>query len=662
MYNILCKKENRKAGCVVAEKTNSLAPFLFHQGTNYQAYEYMGAHLTGDEIVFRVWAPHAKTVFLIGDFNAWREETPMKRVSDGGIFEVSVARERFAAGKLYKYRIMTDHGFFDKADPYGFSMEPPPQTASAICDLSCYQWRDGGWMKNRAETMGKAYYEQPLNIYEVHLGSWKRHDDSSYLSYRELADDLIPYVKQMGYTHIELMPVMEHPFDGSWGYQICGYYAPTARFGTPIDFMAFVDSFHEAGIGVILDWVPAHFPKDAHGLYEFDGEPLYEFQGEDRMEHREWGTRCFDVGRNEVECFLVSNASFWAEVYHIDGLRVDAVASMLYLDYDRKPGEWNPNIYGENKSLEAIAFFRKLNSHMRNRFPDVLMIAEESTAWENVTRFEKGGLGFSLKWNMGWMNDILSYLATDPLFRKYHHEKTTFSLTYCFGESYVLPISHDETVHGKKSLLDRMPGDYHQKFAGTRAFLAYMMTHPGKKLIFMGCEIGQFREWDFEGQIEWFLLRYDAHASLQLYFAELNHFYLAHPALYEVDGSWDGFRWIDPDDRDRSILSYRRIDKRGEELIVLVNFTPVTRLGYQLAMPFAGEYEELLNSDDTRYGGSGILNSGKLITEEDGVLSVTVPPLGACIFRCVKKMPKKIRKVKDTEVQRKNVSDEKSYS
>ncbi len=632
------------------EKTNALAPFLFHQGTNYEAYEFLGAHRLADgaEWVFRVWAPHALSVYVVGDFNGWGEDAPMRRVTADGVFETTVRAERFAESPLYKYRIVTDHGDLYKADPYGFSMEKPPNTASAVCDLS-YTWHDEGWMTHRARVMSHNAYEQPMNIYEVHLGSWKRHEDGSYLSYRELADELVPYVKQMGYTHVELMPVMEHPFDGSWGYQVCGYYAPSARFGGPTDFMAFVDAMHCAGIGVILDWVPAHFPKDAHGLYEFDGEALYEFQGEDRMEHREWGTRCFDVGRNEVECFLISNAAFWANRYHADGLRVDAVASMLYLDYDREPGQWNPNIYGENKSLEAIAFFQKLNSHMKNRFPDVMMIAEESTAWPNVTRFDGGGLGFSLKWNMGWMNDMLFYSALDPIYRKFHHDKTTFSLTYSFSEAFVLPISHDEVVHGKKSLLDKMPGDYDMKFAGTRAFFTYMMTHPGKKLMFMGNEIGQFREWDFEGQIEWFLLDYDKHAALQRYFAELNHFYLAHPALYEVDNSWEGFTWIDPNDRDRSILSYRRIDKKGNELIVVINFTPVERKNCWLKAPFNGDYEELLNSDDARFGGSGLTNAGTLKTDEHGGLSLSLAPLGASILYCKRKKP-----AKTTRLLRKN--------
>ena len=627
---------------------DTLAPYLFHQGTNYRSYEYMGCHAgtrqceDGQEratYVFRVWAPHATAVFVTGDFNGWTNTAPMTRITEDGIWEAELEAELFEKSKLYKYRILSPKGQTLKADPYSFSMELPPNTASVAGDLPDYPWTDEGWMAHRRKCMADGFYKQPLNIYEVHLGSWKLREDGSFYSYAEIAKELSCYVKQMGYTHVELLPIMEHPYDGSWGYQVCGYYAPTARYGSAEELMAFVDIMHNAGIGVILDWVPAHFPKDAHGLYEFDGEPLYEYQGADRMEHREWGTRCFDVARNEVECFLVSNAAYWAECYHVDGLRVDAVAAMLYLDYDRKPGEWVPNVYGDNKNLEAIAFFKKLNSFIREQYPDVLVIAEESTAWANLTHRENGGLGFSLKWNMGWMNDILSYEAQDPLYKKYHHDKTTFSLTYSFAENYVLPISHDEVVHGKKSLLDKMPGDYWQKFANTRAFLVYMMSHPGKKLMFMGCEIGQFREWDYKGQIEWFLLDYDAHAKLQLFFATMNHFYLEHPSLYEDDGSWSGFRWINPDDGDKSILSYIRRGETEEELVVVVNFTPVVYRDYVLGVPAEGVYEELLNSDAAEFGGSNVLNDTDMrsvpqkFREYDHVIRITVPPLGACIFR-----------------------------
>ena len=629
------------------ETKDNLASFLFHQGTNYRAYEYMGAHVEGEKVsfsvIFRVWAPNAVAVYVTGDFCNWGIGERMERISEGGIWEIILEYSLFESTPVYKYRILSQNGDRLKADPYGFAMEKPPNTASLVVKHPAYKWRDKGWLENRRKKMADGFYSQPINIYELHLGSWKRDEDGEYLSYAEIAADLVNYVKQMGYTHIELMPVMGHPFDGSWGYQVCGYYAPTARYGTPEDFMAFMDTMHEAGIGVILDWVPAHFPKDAHGLYEFDGTPLYEYQGRDRMEHKNWGTRCFDVARNEVECFLVSNAVYWAEVFHADGLRVDAVASMLYLDYDRDPGEWVPNVYGDNKNLEAIAFFKKLNSYMATAYPDVMMIAEESTAWGNLTGFDNDGMGFSMKWNMGWMNDILSYVQLDPLFKKHHHEKTTFSLTYSFGERYILPISHDEVVHGKKSLLDRMPGEYEAKFANTRTFLTYMMTHPGKKLMFMGGEIGQFREWDYEGQIEWFLLDYEKHAQLQLFFADMNHIYISRPELYEIDGSWDGFKWINPDDRDRSILSYRRIDKSGNELITVVNFTPVRYDGYIIDVPCSGVYEEIINSDDEKYGGNGVLNKGRLVSIKDGdrnMLSITVPPSGALILA-----PKKATKI-----------------
>lgn len=621
---------------------SDIAPYLFHQGTNYYAQEYLGAHRTGGQMIFRVWAPGASSVFVIGDFNGWQEDTPMIRVTEGGVWEASMPENSVPAGCKYKFRVVSAAGTHDKADPYAQATECPPATASVIAKPDGYSWRDGSWMQYRRRAM-KNFYSQPINIYELQIASWKRHEDGSYYSYSEIAPDIASYVKQMGYTHIELMPVMEYPFDGSWGYQVCSYFAPSARFGTPADFMGFIDTMHEAGVGVILDWVPAHFPKDEHGLYEFDGNRLYEYQGDDRVEHDGWGTRRFDVGRNEVESFLVSSAMFWLEHYHVDGLRVDAVASMIYLDYDKRPGEWIPNVYGDNRCLEAIAFFRKLNSCIKEKHPDVLMIAEESTAWANVTTFDGGGLGFDMKWNMGWMNDTLSYAQTDPVYRKYHHDKLTFSLTYAFSEKFVLPISHDEVVHGKKSFLDKMSGDYWQKFASARAFLAYMMTHPGKKLLFMGCEFGQFREWDYASGIEWFMLDYESHAKLQRYTAELNHFYLENPPLWECDDSWDGFQWIDADNRDQSIVSYRRIDRAGKELIVLINFTPVVREKFLLGVPYSGVYEEIFNSDAVDFGGSGVCNpdalktTGKAWNGCPDSLHLEVPPLGAVILRCRRK-------------------------
>ncbi|MBQ8331845.1 MAG: 1,4-alpha-glucan branching protein GlgB [Clostridia bacterium] len=629
------------------QSKNMLAPYLFHQGTNYKAYEYMGVHRTDTGFVFRVWAPNAERVFVVGDFNGWTDQDPMNHITQGGIWETVITEERAKLGDKYKYKIIGSGKTVYKSDPYGVLTECPPKTATVIGEIGGYEWRDDGWLTYRRQKAGKMYAE-PMNIYELHIGSWKRHEDGSYYTYGELARELAPYVKQMGYTHVELMPVMEHPFDGSWGYQVCSYYAPTARFGTPRELMGFVDSMHEAGIGVILDWVPAHFPKDEHGLYEFDGRPLYEYQGYDRMEHAGWGTRRFDVGRNEVESFLVSNAMFWVENYHVDGLRVDAVASMLYLDYDKAPGEWVPNVYGDHRCLEAIAFFRKLNSCIKEYHPDVLMIAEESTAWANVTGFENEGLGFDMKWNMGWMNDTLSYAELDPIYRKYHHEKLTFSMTYAFGEHYILPISHDEVVHLKKSYLDKMSGDYWQKFASARAFAGYMMTHPGKKLSFMGNEIGQFAEWSSDKELDWFLLEYESHAKYQRYISCLNHLYLKTPALWQIDDSWDGFQWIDADNRDHSLISYRRIDKKGDEVIVVINFTPVAREEYPIGVPVDGIYEEIFNSDDESFGGSGVINTGNLraVGQPENYLPASlrlrIPPLGMSVLRCKKKTGKTV--------------------
>ncbi len=630
-------------------QNTDFAAYLFHQGTNYRAYELLGPHRIGERFLFRVWAPNAEDVWVCGDFNKWEPyRHPLHRINDAGIWEIDLPGNLVKEGQNYKYRIRNHGREVLKADPYGTWMQTPPETASVVADITGYTWRDAGWMKYRKNRFDRAHVcDQPLNIYEVHLGSWKKHEDGSYYTYRELATELSVYVKQMGYTHIELMPVSEHPFDGSWGYQVCGYYAPTSRHGSPKEFMEFVDSMHEAGIGVILDWVPAHFPKDAHGLYEFDGQPLYEYQGWDRMEHAGWGTRRFDVGREEVQSFLISNAVYWLEEYHIDGLRVDAVASMLYLDYDRRPGEWVPNVYGDNKCLEAIAFFQKLNSYLAGNYPDVMTIAEESTAWANITGFENGGLGFSLKWNMGWMNDSLAYLEEDPLWRNYHHNRMNFSIAYSFSEKYVLPISHDEVVHGKKSLLDRSPGPYEQKFAGTRTYMTYMITHPGKKLMFMGCELGMFREWDYEDQLEWFLLDYDAHRKMQLFVSELNHLYLENASLWERDDNWDCFRWIDADNAEQSILSYRRVAKNGRELIILCNFLPVKREKFLLAVPNAGTYEEVFNSDDERYGGSGCSNKGTkktvpcMLRGYSHAIEIDVPPMSALIFKCTRKAPKK---------------------
>ncbi len=612
---------------------DNLAEFLFLQGTNYRTYEYLGAHREKGGYAFRVWAPNADLVYLVGDFNGWDESCPMQNKS--GIWEYTLDVSRFGNGAKYKFKIIRNGRCIYKADPYAAFSEKAPATASVYFDIGGYRWGDEKWMKKRMREH-ESFYSRPINIYEVHALSWKRNSDGTPYSWRQLSKTLIPYVKEMGYTHIELMPIAEHPYEGSWGYQICGYYAPTSRLGTPHDFMAFIDAAHKADIGVILDWVPAHFPKDEHGLYEFDGSPLYEFQGADRMEHKSWGTRCFDVGRNEVQCFLVSNAVYFAKEYHIDGLRVDAVASMLYLDYDRAPWEWVKNVYGTNRSLEAIAFFKKLNTHMRESFPDVLMIAEESTAWENITSLEGDGLGFSLKWNMGWMNDSLSYISIDPYFRSGCHDKVTFPMVYAHSEKYVLPISHDEVVHGKRSLLDRFAGLYGQKFDGLRAFLIYMMCHPGKKLMFMGCEIGQFDEWSYEREVEWFLTDYESHKKLQSFVRDLNLLYLSSPALFEEDGSWQGFEWVEVDNREESIIAFRRMAKNGDSLLAVINFTPVERPRHLLEVNKKASYTVLIDSMSKSYGGYKKSACRKASVKKKGggyTLSIDIPAHGAVILK-----------------------------
>ena len=621
-----------------AKTAYDLPIYLFHQGTNFRAHELMGCHYdsaTG-AAVFRTWAPGAARISVVGDFNEWREDDiQMRRISGGGIWEATIYG--VLPGQRYKYAVTSGGGKkILKGDPYAFFSETETQTASIVFDLNGYEWRDSEWQNAAGQ---KTIYDRPVNIYEVHLGSWMKGDNGENLGYEQIAERLIRHVKYMNYTHIELMPVMEHPFGGSWGYQVCGYFAPTSRFGNPHDFMRFIDMCHEAGIGVILDWVPAHFPKDSHGLIEFDGSPLYECQGSDRIEHKEWGTRCFDYGRTEVQSFLVSNAIYWLEVYHADGLRVDAVSSMLYLDYNRKPGAWSPNTYGGNENLDAIAFLKKLSKAVFKAFPNVMLIAEESTAWPLVSKpVHDGGLGFNFKWNMGWMNDMFEYISYDPVFRRGIHEKITFSFFYAFSENYILPLSHDEVVHGKKSLLDKMVGDYETKFAGLRAFLGYMMTHPGKKLTFMGAEFGQFKEWDSSKQLDWFLLDYPMHAKLMQYTKALNAFYLETPELWEIDYSWDGFRWICDSDRDRNMLAFMRMDRKGGVIIVLQNFSPVARNDYIVGVPEKGIYMEIFNSDLAEYGGWGNANA-KLRTEKIAThgfpqsITLTVPPLSTVCFR-----------------------------
>ncbi len=584
---------------------------LFHHGENFKTYELMGAHpevrARKSGFVFRVWAPRAESVSVVGEFNGWNETSHvMERMIDGETFELFIPGLK--PFDSYKYCIKTADGrLLYKADPYAFHAETPGTTsanASKLYDLKGYKWSDKAYLDKQKHT---DIYRSPMNIYEVNLLSWRKKENGDYYTYRELATELVDYVVKMGYTHIELMPVTEHPFDGSWGYQVTGYYAITSRLGTPHDFMYLVDCFHKAGIGVILDWVPAHFPKDAFGLYEFDGEPLYEASQWDRMENKGWGTRKFDYGRNEVLSFLISDAIFFFEHFHVDGLRVDAVASMLYLDYDKRDGEWVPNIYGENKNLEALAFLRRLNEAVFSYYPNALMIAEESTAWPLVTKpTSMGGLGFNFKWNMGWMNDVLSYTSTNPLFRKYDHNKLTFSMMYAFSENYVLPISHDEVVHGKASLIGKMPGTYEEKFAGVRAFLGYMMSHPGKKLHFMGSEIGQFKEWNYKEGIEFFLKDYAPHEKLSVMVRELNTLYKNTPALYEIEDSWEGFEWLAPNDGDRNFIAYKRMDKEGNQIIAMINFSGSDYVGYKLGLE-KGKYQIVFNSDSAKFGGSGAL-------------------------------------------------------
>lgn len=636
----------------VTEKGNDGAIFLFHQGTNFRAYEYMGCHPLGkDRTVFRTWAPKADSIDLVSDFTGWDEGIPFEKVSENGIWHaiVDIPYSEFV-GKFYKFRVTGGGVTRYKSDPYAFESQTLEKTASIVAKPSDFAWNDSNWLKHRKSIFagGRHFYSAPMNIYEMHLGSWRTRDgaDNSdgkhYLNYREIADLLVPYVKHLGYTHIELMPIAEYPFDGSWGYQVCGYYAPTSRFGKPDDFRYFVNTLHAAGVGVILDWVPAHFPKDEHGLFEFDGHPLYEYTGKDRMEHKGWGTRCFDVGRPEVQSFLISNALYWLREFHLDGLRIDAVASMLYLDYDRKPGEWIPNAYGENKNLEAIAFFRKLNTAIFGEFGDVLMIAEESTAWPMVTGpVDKGGLGFNFKWNMGWSNDMFDYVARDPLFRRYDHEKLTFPLMYAFSENYILPVSHDEVVHGKKSLLDKMFGEYEDKFACMRAFLVYMITLPGKKMTFMGTEFAPFREWDYQNQLEWFMLDYPMHAKMFEFTSALNNFYLQTPALWQIDDGWDGFEWIDADLRDMNTITYRRKSSDGASVSVIINFSPVAHERFRLKVPENGTYRVAFSSDDECYGGKNSLEkrSFKARRDENGgyYIDVDIPAYGGLIIYDAKK-------------------------
>ena len=631
----------------VSMKFTDLDQYLFGQGTNYEVYKKLGAHPTTYRrkkgVYFAVWAPNAQSVSVIGEFNDWEEEAnPMEKVGPIGVYEVFVPGAKI--GQLYKFFIVGAHGEkLYKADPYANEAELRPGTASRITDITDYKWKDATWIKNREKFDEQV---EPMAIYEVHPGSWKKHPQSEenekgFYNYREFAHALAAYVKEMGYTHVELMGIAEHPFDGSWGYQVTGYYAPTSRYGTPQDFKYMVDYLHQNKIGVILDWVPAHFPKDAHGLANFDGTAVYEHADPRQGEHPDWGTKIYNYGRPEVKNFLIANALYWVEECHVDGLRVDAVASMLYLDYGKKDGEWVANKYGGNQNLEAIEFFKHLNTVVLGRNHGTVMIAEESTAWPMVTGdAEKDGLGFSLKWNMGWMNDFLEYMKLDPYFRKFNHNKMTFSMSYAYSERYVLVLSHDEVVHLKCSMLEKMPGELPDKFKNLKAAYSFMNCHPGKKLLFMGADFAQFREWDYENGLEWFMVdEYENHRNYLNYSTNLNHFYLDHPQFWERDFSWEGFSWISNDDFKQSIIIFRRFDKNGGEVIVVCNFVPVERKSYCFGVPYWGSYTEVFNSSSVD-GAPCTNGTVKAVDEKmhgfDQSVCIDIPAF-SCMYFTVKK-------------------------
>ena len=617
--------------------------YLHGEGRHWRAYDRLGAHVrTIDGVTgvnFAVWAPNAGGVSVVGEFNDWDgRRHPMQKHIPAGIWELFVPGLK--EGDLYKYRVNRCGEHVEKADPFGFAAERPPRTASVVAELGKHHWNDEPWMKRRSEIN---QLEQPISIYEIHLGSWKRNSAQTddWLSYRELAHQLVDYCKEMGYTHLELLPVSEHPFTGSWGYQTVGYFAPTSRYGSPDDFMYFVDHCHQNGIGVLIDWVPAHFPRDDHGLRRFDGSPLYEHSDPRQGEHPDWGTMIFNYDRSEVRTFLLSNALFWLDKYHIDGLRVDAVASMLYLDYSREEGDWVPNRHGGRENLGAISLLQEFNHQAHTQFPGVLTVAEESTAWGGVTRPpDTGGLGFSLKWNMGWMNDTLGYFRHEPIHRKFHHNELTFSLIYAFTENFALPFSHDEVVHGKGSLLDQMPGDLWQKFANLRMLFAYQWTHPGKNLVYMGGDFGQWNEWDHNTSLQWNLLDWDSHKGLKRMVADLNAMYRREPALFEQDFDWQGFEWIDCHSADDSILAFARNGKDpGQQVITVCNFTPVVRPGHRMGVPSLGWYEEIFNTDSELYGGGNVGNHPGRNAEpipahgRDFSIDITLPPLSVTVFK-----------------------------
>lgn len=638
---------------------------LFHDGDAVRAYEFLGAHFVNwdgrDGVVFRVWAPNALSVSVVGDFNSWNQNAnPMYKISQPGVWELFI--ENLSQGDIYKYCIETPkYEKILKSDPYAFYFQLRPNNASRIYELGGYEWNDAKWTQAQGKV---SHRERPLNIYELQAASWKRHEDGESYSYRELAKELVPYVKDMGYTHIELMPITEYPFDGSWGYQVTGYYAPTSRFGEPKDFMYFVDECHKAGIGVIIDWVPAHFPRDGFALGKFDGTCCYEYSDTRKGEHKEWGTYVFDYTRYEVISFLVSSAMFWLDMYHIDGIRVDAVASMLYLDYGRNDGQWVANKYGGKENLEAVEFLQRLNTATHLHHPNAMIIAEESTSWPLVSRpvFD-GGLGFDYKWNMGWMNDMMHYMSLDPKWRPFNHDNLTFSFFYAFSENFILPISHDEVVYGKGSLLNKMPGDMQSKYANDRAFMAYMMIHPGKKLSFMSSENAQFNEWNDKVQVEWELLDNKENAQMHLFFKELNHFYLENPPMHEVDFTWEGFDWIANDDYSQSVIAFRRFDKKGSEIIAVCNFQNEKRENYRIGVPYSGTYAEVFSTDKAEYGGSGFTNGSKIKSSKDEPMhnfeqsvSLTLPAMSVIYLKLVRKDPKPAEKKKSEKAGGKKTS------
>ena len=618
---------------------------VFHTGDSVRAYDFLGAHLVNRNdkygVVFRVWAPTARSVSVAGDFNNWNNEANYMYNIGYGVWEVFV--EGVKQFCTYKYCIESEYGDrLMKADPYAFHAQTRPGQASVVYDIESYSWNDSEWFNKRKENNISS---SPMNIYEIHAGSWRKYPDGNFFNYQKLADELIPYLKEMHYTHVQLMPIMEYPYDGSWGFQTTGYYAPTSRYGTPSDFMAFVDKLHGEGIGVILDWVPSNFPTDDFGLARFDGSPLYESNDPKTSKRDSWGTCLFNYARFEVTSFLVSCAMFWLDKYHIDGLRIGALSSMLYLDYGKTEGEWEPNKFGGKENLDAVDFVKRLNTAVHMYHPDVMMFAEENTSWPKLThKIEDGGLGFDFKWNMGWMNDMLHYMSLNPMWRPFNHDSLTFSFYYAFSEKFLLPISHDEVSHGKGSLIKQMPGKYDEQFAGVRAFITYMYAHPGKKLVFMGTEIGQFDEWNHEEAIQWDLLEFEKHKKLRTFFKELNKFYLDCKPLYELDTVWKGFDWIHHDDYTNSVIAFKRTDKNGDEIVSVCNFQPIRRDEYCIGVPKYGLYDEVFNSDEERFGGSGVVNGNNIKTEVmkihgfDQGLSLTLPPLSVIYLRCAKEL------------------------